>query len=70
MYPAAKHNTGGVVIVALTFGIVTIITMLVIIAIALYGVSFIRLGKLEKYAHALAGAMIFISGLSVQFLGL
>jgi hypothetical protein len=49
MYPAAKHNTGGVVIVALTFGIVTIITMLVIIAIALFGVSFIRLGKLEKY---------------------
>jgi len=70
MYPAAKHNTGGVVIVALTFGIITILTMLIIIAIASYGVSFVRLGKLEKYAHALAGAMIFISGLSVQFLGL
>ncbi|MEE9501976.1 MAG: sulfite exporter TauE/SafE family protein [Candidatus Aminicenantaceae bacterium] len=70
MYPAAKHNLRGVVIVALTFGIVTILTMLVIIAIASYGVSFVRLGKLEKYAHALAGVMIFISGLSVQFLGL
>ena len=70
MYPAAKHNTGGVVIVALTFGIITILTMLTIIAIASYGVSFVRLGKIEKYAHALAGAMIFISGISVQFLGL
>jgi hypothetical protein len=32
--------------------------------------SFVKLGKLERYVHAIAGAMIFISGLSVQFLGL
>jgi len=70
MYPAAKENIGGVVVVSLAFGIVTILTMLTIIAIASYGVKFVRLGKLEKYTHALAGAMIFISGLSVQFLGL
>lgn len=70
MYPAAKENIGGVVVVSLAFGIVTILTMLTIIAIASYGVKFVRLGKLERYAHALAGAMIFISGLSVQFLGL
>jgi ABC-type nickel/cobalt efflux system permease component RcnA len=70
MYPAAKENIGGVVVVSLAFGIVTILTMLTIIAIASYGVKFIRLGKLERYTHALAGAMIFISGLSVQFLGL
>lgn len=70
MYPAAKENIGGVVVVSLAFGIVTLLTMLTIIAIASYGVKFIRLGKLERYSHALAGAMIFISGLSVQFLGL
>ncbi|MFC2165992.1 sulfite exporter TauE/SafE family protein [Acidobacteriota bacterium] len=70
MYPAAKENISGVVVVSLAFGIVTILTMLTIIALASYGVKFIRLGKLERYAHALAGAMIFISGLSVQFLGL
>jgi ABC-type nickel/cobalt efflux system permease component RcnA len=70
MYPAAKENIGGVVVVSLAFGIVTLITMLTIIAIASYGVKFVRLGKLERYSHALAGAMIFISGLSVQFLGL
>jgi hypothetical protein len=28
------------------------------------------MGKLERYVHALAGAMIFLSGISVQFLGL
>jgi len=70
MYPAAKHNIGGVFIVAATFGAVTILTMLTIIAVLSWGASFVRLGKLERYAHAIAGAMIFISGLSVQFLGL
>ncbi len=70
MYPAAKHNTGGVVLVALAFGLTTILTMLTIIAVMSWGASFVRLGKLERYTHAIAGAMIFISGLSVQFLGL
>jgi len=70
MYPAAKQNTGGVVLVALAFGLTTIITMLTIIAVMSWGVSFVKLGKLERYAHAIAGAMIFISGLTVQFLGL
>ena len=70
MYPAAKQNLGGVIFVAGTFGLVTILTMLAIIALMSWGARFIRLGKLERYAHAIAGAMIFISGLSVQFLGL
>jgi len=70
MYPAAKHNMAGVVLVSTVFGLVTILTMLVVIGLASWGVRFIRLGKLERYVHALAGAMIFISGLSVQFLGL
>ncbi|UCC41707.1 MAG: sulfite exporter TauE/SafE family protein [Candidatus Aminicenantes bacterium] len=70
MYPAAKHNIAGVVVVSVAFGLTTILTMLAIIAISSWGVSFVHLGRLERYAHALAGAMIFISGLSVQFLGL
>ncbi len=70
MYPAAKHDIGGVILVTLAFGVITILTMLVIIAAASWGASFVRLGPLERYAHAIAGAMIFISGLSVQFLGL
>ncbi len=70
MYPAAKHNIGGVVFVTIAFGLTTILTMLTIIAVMSWGVSFVRFGKLERYTHAIAGAMIFISGLSVQFLGL
>jgi nickel/cobalt exporter len=70
MYPAARHSTAGVVLVAVAFGLVTILTMLVIIAAASLGASFVKLGKLERYSHALAGLMIFVSGLTVQFLGL
>ena len=70
MFPAARHNTAGVVLVALTFGAATILTMMAVIALASWGVSFIKLGKLERYVHALAGGMILLSGISVQFLGL
>ncbi len=70
MYPAAKHNMSGVLIVSAAFSLTTILTMLVIIGLAAWGVSFIRLGRLERYVHALAGAMICLSGLSVQLLGL
>jgi nickel/cobalt exporter len=70
MYPAARHSTAGVALVAGAFGLVTIATMLVIITAASWGARFVRLGKLERYSHALAGLMIFVSGLAVQFLGL
>ena len=70
MYPAARHSASGVVIVTAAFGLTTILTMLTIIALSSWGLSFVRLGFLERYSHALAGAIILISGLAVQFLGL
>ncbi|MDW3229756.1 MAG: sulfite exporter TauE/SafE family protein [Acidobacteriota bacterium] len=70
MYPAAQHSISGVIIVTAAFGLTTILTMLIIIALSSWGLSFIRLGGLERYSHALAGGIIFISGLTVQFLGL
>jgi len=70
MYPAARHSMTGVAMVTAAFGLTTVITMLAIISAASWGVSFVRLGKFERYSHALAGLMIFVSGLSVRFLGL
>jgi nickel/cobalt transporter (NicO) family protein len=70
MYPAAKHSISGVILVAAAFSIATIATMLAIITLSTWGLKFVKLGPLERYAHALAGAMILISGLAVQFLGL
>lgn len=70
MYPAAKHSFAGVVLVASAFGLTTVLTMLAIITLSVWGVSFLKFGKLERYVHALAGAMILVSGISVQFFGL
>ena len=70
MYPAAQHSMSGVIMVTAAFGLATILTMLTIIALSSWGLSFVKLGKLERYSHALAGGVIFVSGLAVQFLGL
>lgn len=70
MYPGLKHNISGLILVTSAFGLTTILTMLTIIFVSSWGVSFLHFGRMEKYIHAIAGAMIFISGISVMFLGL
>ncbi|MFC1715408.1 sulfite exporter TauE/SafE family protein [Candidatus Poribacteria bacterium] len=70
MYPAAKSSVFGVVMVAGTFGIVTILTMLTVVLLALSGLKLIPIGRMERYSHALAGAAIFLSGMAIQLLGL
>lgn len=70
MFPASEHSVTGVILVTAAFASATILTMLSLIALSAYGLSFVRLGKLERFSHALAGAIIFLSGLAVQFLGL
>jgi nickel/cobalt transporter (NicO) family protein len=70
MYPAAEHNISGVVTVSLLFSAVTIATMMSIVLGFKLGFNKINLKPVEKYAHVIAGAMIFFSGLAIQFLGL
>ena len=70
MYLAAKKSFSGLLLVTGIFGGVTIVTMLSVVMISSFGISFARLGKLEKYTHALAGGTICLSGLAIQFLGL
>jgi sulfite exporter TauE/SafE len=69
MYPAAKESWFGVAIVTLIFGVVTISTMLAIVILTLNGIKLISPKKVEKHMHAIAGAMILMCGLTVQFLG-
>jgi nickel/cobalt exporter len=70
MYPAAKHNISGLMAVTGVFSIVTIGTMLTIVLISGFGISFLPLRKMERYSHALAGFAIFLCGISIRFLGL
>lgn len=70
MYPAAKHNLAGVVLVSAVFGMVTILTMLTVILTSAYGLSKLPLEKLERYSHALAGFAILLCGAAIKFMGL
>jgi len=70
MYPAAKNSISGVVLVTAAFGITTILTMLAAVVAVSWGASFLPLGRLERYSHAMAGGVILLSGAAIQFLGL
>lgn len=70
MYPAAENGILGTILVASIFSVVTIGTMLVIVMFSSWGVSIIKLGKMERYTHAIAGGTICLSGLAIQLLGL
>ena len=70
MYPAAEINISGLILVTSVFAITTILTMLTVVFITLRGINFIPLGKAERYMHLVAGAMILLSGIGMQFLGL
>jgi nickel/cobalt transporter (NicO) family protein len=70
MYPAAQHNIPGAVLVSILFSAVTISTMMAIVLAFNLGLNKINLKPVEKYSHLIAGAMIFFSGLVIQFLGL
>jgi nickel/cobalt transporter (NicO) family protein len=70
MYPAAQNNIYGAVIVSVLFSLVTIGTMMTIVLAFKLGMNRINLKPVEKYGHLIAGTMIFVSGLAIQFLGL
>jgi len=70
MVPAAQHSLFGTVLVATVFSLVTIATMMSVVLISSWGIQFIKLGKVERYAHAMAGGAILMSGAAIQFLGL
>jgi hypothetical protein len=70
MFPALQHSVLGVVSVTTVFSLVTIATMTTIVLLTTTGISFVKLQKLEKYTHALAGSAIFFSGIAIQFMGL
>ncbi|HCW76893.1 MAG TPA: hypothetical protein DHU63_10205 [Candidatus Marinimicrobia bacterium] len=70
MYPAAAGHWANLMWVTLAFSVTTIGTMTVIVTIAAKGLMNFRLGFLETYVHALAGAIIVFSGLAIKVFGL
>lgn len=70
MYPAALGNVWAAVVVSCVFGLVTMLTMLFAVVVSVWGLSFIKMPKIERYSHALAGSTILMCGASMVFLGL
>jgi sulfite exporter TauE/SafE len=70
MYPAARESAAGVVVVTGVFGLVTVVTMLLVVALALLGLKTVKLHSLEPYGHAVAGTTILACGLGIVLLGL
>jgi nickel/cobalt exporter len=72
IYPAVEErgSISEAVIVSIVFSVVTILTMLILVYLLQKGLNFIRLRKFERYTHALAGAMLLLSGIGILFLGL
>lgn len=62
MYPALKLSFWSVVLVACVFAICTIGTMLTIVTGGYLGLLRLSSSRLERYAHALAGASLAVCG--------
>jgi len=67
MYPAATKSLWGVVLVVLVFGATTISTMMVMVLPITFGLSRVQMEPLQRYGHALAGAMLAFCGMAIHF---
>lgn len=70
MVPASSHSIHGILSVSLVFSAATIGTMLLIVTLGYLGIQWINFGRLERYAHALSGGAILLSGSMMKLFGL
>ena len=70
MYPAAQNSISGLLFITTIFAVVTISTMMIVVYVASLGLKFAIFSKMERYSHTLAGGIILLSGVAINFLGL
>jgi nickel/cobalt exporter len=70
MFPAATRSPGALLLVAGTFGVATVGTMLTVVLAGIEGIQRLPFGKMERYAHTLAGLTILACGVAIRFLGI
>jgi len=70
MYPAAQSSIAGLIFITAIFAVTTISTMMIIVYLASLGLKMVFFNKMEKYTRALAGGIILLSGVAINFLGL
>lgn len=70
MYPAYELSLAGVALVTGVFSVATVSTMLFMVVALDLGFDRLKLGRYERYGHALAGAAIALCGGAIAFLPL
>ncbi|MGY0036582.1 hypothetical protein [Pedobacter sp. NJ-S-72] len=68
-YSGTKRSVPEVVVLISVFTISTVLTMLGMVLLGIYGYSFFKTDKLERYVHAIGGAVVTICGIGMVFLG-
>ncbi len=69
MVSGLHFDTMGILFIILIFIIVTIATMFLIVYIGINGLKHFNLKPIEPYFHLIAGTIIIISGVTIQFFG-
>ena len=70
VYPALQQNIPGIFLAMGLFGAATILTMLSLVTVSYYGLNVLAFQRWGRFSHALAGLMIMLCGIGVQFFGL
>jgi sulfite exporter TauE/SafE len=70
MYPAAQHNPALVFAVAAVFGTVTLLTMVAAVTVTTVGLRNLKLPRLGRWEHAIAGASVALCGGAITLLGI
>jgi nickel/cobalt exporter len=70
MTPAIYYDWWGIVFVSTVFGLTTILTMLILVALISYGLIKLNISILDRFVHAISGYVIALSGFAIIFLGL
>lgn len=68
-YSGSHRSALEVVVLISVFTITTVLTMLAMVLIGCYGYSFLKTDKLERYVHAIGGAVVTLCGIGMVFLG-
>jgi sulfite exporter TauE/SafE len=68
-YPAARHSWLGITAMIIVYVIATVLTMVLMVVLGLYGIAFFKAGKIERYVHAIGGMVILVCGCGMVFLG-
>jgi hypothetical protein len=68
-YSGVRRSSLEIVVLITVFAVFTVLTMLVMVLVGCYGYSFFKTDKLERYTHAIGGAVVTLCGIGMVFLG-